>query len=354
MLREMKQQVWGIAKNHFLVRKAIVQAMYIFHRKSFAPTERNMREFVSEQAMSDKKYYTRLLKDVYSCSTIDQFIPSEYFLFHLEERSQKERETFIGYTERKQICDLTPKEVWMKLSDKYQAYQLFRPYYHRDMIEVKGEADREQFFAFCRTHHVCMVKVLRGTMGRGIYKIDADETRTPEQLFDWILGLGDCVIEECIRQSEEMAAFHAQSVNTIRIVTYLKDDKVEKLFAVFRMGVGDNVVDNAGAGGIIAAVDVETGVVSSCGYREDGTTYDTHPDTGKHIQGSQIPRWDDLLALVDRLAFVLPEQPFVGWDLALTDDGWVMIEGNQYPSFTGIQMCTQRGIRDRVTDVFGL
>lgn len=351
MLHDMKNQVRQLAQNHPLVRKAIVQAAYLFHRSAFAPIARMIQGFVPESM--DKASYTRLLKEVYACTVVDRFLPQEYFLFHLAERTAAERKTFIGYYERREICNLTPKAVWMKLTDKYQAYQLFRPFYGREMIEIKGEADREIFLAFCRTHPDYMVKVLRGTKGKGIYKIDADETRTPEQVFDWMLGLGDCVVEECIRQSAEMAAYHAQSVNTIRIVTFWKENRAEILFAVFRMGVGGTVVDNAGAGGIIAAVDPETGTVMSCGYREDGTTDEIHPDTGVSIEGSKIPRWDELRETVEQLVQIMPEQPLVGWDLALTDAGWVMIEGNQHPSFTGIQMCTQRGIRERVDEVFG-
>lgn len=351
MLHDMKNQVRRLAQNNPLVRKAVVQAAYTVHRSAFVPIAQMIRPFVP--ASMDKASYTRLIKEVYACTVIDQFLPQEYFLFHLAERTAAERRSFIGYYERRAICSLTPKEVWMKLTDKYQAYQLFRPFYGREMIEVQSEADRERFLAFCHVHSEYMVKVLRGTKGKGIYKMDADETRTPEQVFDWILSLGDCVIEECIRQLAEMAAFHVQSVNTIRIVTFLKDNHPEILFTVFRMGIGDAVVDNAGAGGIIAAVDSETGVVVSCGYREDGTTDETHPDTGVRIEGSRIPRWDELLETVQKLARVMPEQPLVGWDLALTDSGWVMIEGNQHPSFTGIQMCTQRGIRDRVNQVFG-
>lgn len=353
MVSRLKKEMRKAISNNLLAKKLIVDMLYLVRKKSFAPEVRCVKKYVPADKRKDKKYYKKLVKDVYACTVIDHFIPSEYFLFGLENRTEKERKKFLGYTERKEICDITPPEVWMKLSDKFQAYQLFQPFYKRAIIEVTKPEDKESFLRFCDQHKQFMVKVLRGSMGQGIYKVAVTPENDVHRLFDWILGLGTCVIEECICQSEEIAAFHKESVNTIRIVTYLKDKTVEKLFAVFRMGVGDTIVDNAGAGGIIAAIDIETGILSSCGYREDGQIYAEHPDTGKHIQGSQIPRWNELLAFVDELAYVLPEQPFVGWDLALTDDGWVMIEGNQYPSFTGIQMCTQKGIRSRIEEVFG-
>ena len=57
----------------------------------------------------DKASYTRLLKEVYACTVVDRFLPQEYFLFHLAERTAAERKTFIGYYERREICNLHPQ-----------------------------------------------------------------------------------------------------------------------------------------------------------------------------------------------------------------------------------------------------
>ena len=70
-----------------------------------------------------------------------------------------------------------------------------------------------------------------------------------------------------------------------------------------------------------------------------------HPNTNTQIKGNKIPCWDDLLKLSDELANTIPEQTIIGWDFALTDKGWVVIEANHKPSFIGIQMCSQKGVR---------
>ena len=69
--------------------------------------------------------------------------------------------------------------------------------------------------------------------------------------------------------------------------------------------------------------------------------YLNHPDTGEQILGSQIPAWDDLLELVKLLAKKFKKQRIVGWDMAYSTDGWVIVEANSHPH---IQVLAGNGI----------
>ena len=75
-----------------------------------------------------------------------------------------------------------------------------------------------------------------------------------------------------------------------------------------------------------------------------GHQYKLHPDTHFQYKGLQIPKWNELLQLADKLARVLPTVRFVGFDLALTKNGWVMVEGNNNPQPVQ-QMVDQIGLR---------
>ncbi len=98
----------------------------------------------------------------------------------------------------------------------------------------------------------------------------------------------------------------------------------------------------------MANISLDNGIVDTDGVDELGREYITHPDSGLPIKGFQIPRWDELVTLSYQLARVLPEQHYVGWDLALTEDkGWVMVEGNGGGQFIH-QYATHKGARDIV------
>ncbi|HLP02509.1 MAG TPA: sugar-transfer associated ATP-grasp domain-containing protein, partial [Opitutaceae bacterium] len=112
-----------------------------------------------------------------------------------------------------------------------------------------------------------------------------------------------------------------------------------------RTGVGGAVVDNGGAGGILAAIDPATGILSTDGRDEDGVYYPRHPDTGIVYRGFQIPRWAEVAELAGRLCRIVPGERYTGWDFALTPDGWVLVEANHRGQFVGFQMLTRQGCR---------
>lgn len=89
-------------------------------------------------------------------------------------------------------------------------------------------------------------------------------------------------------------------------------------------------------------MDSRTGVVV-CAGDEMGNDYIYHSDTNVKLIGYKIPRWDEAVSTAINLAKQVPDVRYVGWDLALTDNGWVLIEGNedgqilfQYFSHSGI------------------
>ena len=62
--------------------------------------------------------------------------------------------------------------------------------------------------------------------------------------------IDNLIFQETIKQSNETAKLHPNSLNTIRIMTLLLDNEIKLLPCAFRMGVGNSKVDNASYGGI--------------------------------------------------------------------------------------------------------
>lgn len=88
----------------------------------------------------------------------------------------------------------------------------------------------------------------------------------------------------------------------------------------------------------------DTGVIVGTSD-ENGMSYSVHPDTGYPLLGFQIPRFEEAVALAKELAFVCPKVRYVGWDLALTPNGWIMIEGNADGGFVLWQSSLHQGCR---------
>ena len=143
-------------------------------------------------------------------------------------------------------------------------------------------------------------------------------------------------LEEPLAQHPDMAKLHPQSVNTMRIVTDRVGDTVHIAYIVLKIGRGDGFCDNSGQGGVICRVDEKTGKICSVATDDYFNVYETHPDTGIRFEGYQLPMVQEAVAFARKAALVVPQICHVGWDVAVTPDGPVLIEGNDYP---GTDLC---------------
>lgn len=119
---------------------------------------------------------------------------------------------------------------------------------------------------------------------------------------------------------------------TIRLVTArAPGGDIVLLSSTLGIPMAGSPVDNFHAGGICAAIDPATGRVGP-GVRaapeECLNTYDHHPDTGAPIAGLVLPQWDEVATLGRRAHELVPGVAFVGWDVALTDRGPLLLEAN--------------------------
>jgi len=198
--------------------------------------------------------------------------------------------------------------------------------------------DAAGLFAAARTHGGLVLKPRSAFGGKGVFILAPEdgqfrlnrESVQPAGLEERIRGLDTYIVTPKVRQAQYAAALFAKTANTIRLVTMVEpvDGDVIIAEAVHRIGAESSFpVDNYGPGGLYSFIDIESGRLSSA-VRNDGRRYAKHPDSGAPIEGVVIPRWHELLDSVKRLARALDFVPYIGWDLARTDNGFFVIEGN--------------------------
>jgi len=168
------------------------------------------------------------------------------------------------------------------------------------------------------------VKPTLGTLGKGAFVVPLGDD------IDFRSCTG-CIFQPFLQQHEVLAALKPDVINCVRIDTLLIGDKCISNAAVLKIGRGDAPVDNAGFGGLIIQIDIETGRLigeARQKARFGAEAFTTHPETGASFTDVQVPFWSELRALVTRAASILPELPTLGWDVAITPDGPVLIEVN--------------------------
>lgn len=139
----------------------------------------------------------------------------------------------------------------------------------------------------------------------------------------------DFVIQKFLKQHPLLQSLNSSSVNTFRVVTYLKDKKSRVLSMTVRMGREGSINDNVSTGGI------------SCGVREDGTLN----DLGHDLHGKKIAVTDSGVKFSDvRFHFIdkikeaattlhkqAPHFRLISWDMTVDlAEEVVLIEYNIY------------------------
>jgi len=306
----------------------------------FSMNFRNM--FVTINQVSEKTGKMRIviLIDMIWCGFRYLAGYVDYQLFAMYELNAKQRATLLtrGKNDRyvKKLNDFN----YMHLTqNKKEFNKKFAKYIGRDFLLLNNE-NKEEFKKFVANKNEIMGKPLLESCGKGIEKIKVSDYNI-DDLYEKLIKNNQVLVEEVLQQNEIMKKMHPHSINTIRVITILKDSKPHVVVAYMRIGNG-KAVDNFNSGGMVVPVDVKTGKTSYPALDKKGELYEKHPITGENIIGFQVPKWNEVLQLVQQAALEIPQLGIVGWDVAISEKGPVFIEGNYFPGHDIYQLPPHR------------
>lgn len=211
-------------------------------------------------------------------------------------------------------------------------------YYNSKVYQVFSKEELITFFSmvFNTSKQTCMfLKPISGSRGKDCFKIfNTEFSETLENLGVCILK-GNYLHQEALKQHPEINKIHSESINTLRINTYLSPDgKPHLISALMRFGIGPSITDNVSTGGFYVNVDTKREELTGIGRQTialGGKTYVEHPGSKIRLDGYKIPMLKDAISLAKEAATKVPTR-IIGWDFAITDNGPIIIEGNTNPS----------------------
>lgn len=169
--------------------------------------------------------------------------------------------------------------------------------------------------------------------GTHTFKITANDIddRTIAQLFK-LTPSTKFIFQDLIVQHEEVNKVYPHSINTVRVNAMFDRNKNEAsiLSALMRFGSGGSVVDNASQGGFFVPVNIDNWCLEGIGrsfFEYGGHLYKRHPDTQHLLDGVKIPHGEKIPSIISE-ATLLFDKEIVGWDVAITPEGPVIVEGN--------------------------
>jgi len=183
-------------------------------------------------------------------------------------------------------------------------------------------------------------KPLDGQCGGGVFRLDTAVETNRESVCDK-LSQDVYLVQTCVVQHPVMDRIYDKSVNTLRVLTVMDKEtgKAVPVAGEVRFGAHGSVVDNLAAGGVAVGIDLETGQLSEFGICKKGGAKRTpaHPDSQVRFADVRIPFVQEAVNLAGRLHEKLSSIRLIGWDIAITSDGPVFIEGNDNPEISGLQ-----------------
>ena len=278
------------------------------------------------------------------------FRPDEFCLLNIENQGLKDYDLYLSQKRKDQLLSLyygsNCRDILNLLKDKYVFYSYLKGFFKRDIIYIKCQEDRSLFLSFCHLHPQIFAKLNKGSCGNGARKLFIGNEEQANVFFDELVASGEWIIEELIIQDSSISAFNSSSINTVRFPSFKHNGVVKCAFPCIRFGRAGSIVDNAALGGLIVSINEKTGELFPNAYDERGNVFAIHPDSKVPFRGFRIPQWDDLVALIKKAHLALPDnQVYVAFDLALSDKGWCVVEGNWGDWFLQ-QLSLQRGLKN--------
>ena len=215
-------------------------------------------------------------------------------------------------------------------------------------IEVKNYDDftvllEDVFTKNLSLDSLIIKKTSASSSGKKIFKLFRrqvkDEPEVLKGIYSEIIESG-FLFQETVKQHPELDRMNPSCLNTIRIDTFINPDgNVEIASAYLRMSICDSHIDNISSGGCQVGIVLETGRLKKYGYSLIQTIgvkiLTEHPITKTKFEDFLIPYFQEVKELVIKTSPLIPGLRLIGWDVAISESGPVLIEGNSDYDLSG-------------------
>jgi hypothetical protein len=352
-----------------VIRKWIASEYGMRITERFYPTKKNDPEHraLFFKAMNrykkctDKKNKSQIRREIQLCKKYWKCYPHHYFMYDLYRKEVKLTDDelknyipqFFWYrlflphyrlskymliTDNKIITDLFLRNLKIPQPETL-FYILNGAVYSPEMMQLTS--DQIQVSLDTTAVEKIFVKPAHGSGGYGItifHKTDTGHYMSRQNLFlngdflDRIKNNQDYIIQAGVIQDPEISKMYSGSVNTFRVMTENRDGVVRVVCAVMRIGRGQSEIDNISSGGILVKTDIHTGKLGDFALSYNCEKFEEQPDTHFVFQNFIISRWDEIMRFTMNAAGKIPLFTHLGWDIALTANGPVVIEINSNPA----------------------
>jgi len=284
-----------------------------------------------------KKYNIHFLSILYNTLfkyPLLGFLPIDFFCYRLYDNNYKDYISNIEFYSK-----ITRKSSYFSylIDNKYIFKKAVKDKIKISSLIAYYDKDKDILKKFVEpTNNKIVIKPAKGYWGNDIKIVNSDnyiETLKKSK--------ESSIAEEYIYQHHLINEIFSGCVNTLRIITYNKNGDFILIKGTLKVGQNPNLnVDNVSKGGIGINLNLKTGVLGNgyTSYNYGLNEYKSHPISKYHFFGETIPYLEEVKDLAISAHRCFPMVKIVGWDIAITETGPIIVEGNIYPNITGMQI----------------
>ena len=233
-----------------------------------------------------------------------------------------------------------------------------------------SRVDVEVVLAKLRETRSLVCKRVADSLGKGFFLIEYEnegrvfvnkKISTMSEIKQLLNSLQNYIISECVKNHPYAASAAPASLNTIRLL-FVWDDEKKEFFvprAFHRFGCAGSVVDNLAAGnGILVYMNPNTGelldegVISKNGKDAYVRDIMIHPDNSVKLTGVRVPNFSRIVKTCHDIFSRHSYLRYFGVDIAVTNDGFKIIEINSLTTLATIQQRKGFLADERIRKIF--
>lgn len=260
---------------------------------------------------------------------------TDYFRGDYINLTKKEKDTFVTTKSFYKILRyLNSDKYKVLLNDKLVFNKYFNEYLKREYINLR-ECSVNEFEKFLDGKKVVFAKTPIGEGGHGVSKIVTKDYKDIKKLYKTLVSKKQYLVEEAIVQSKDLNEINPNVVNSFRIVTLYKDGKAYVINNALRINQDETDVIGC-TNDLYFSLD-ESGKIDSNVIDDYANVYEYHPLTKKKFSEVKIKGVKEAFEMCKEAAEKIPQVRYIGWDVAFTEKGPVLVEGNEYPGYGLLQ-----------------
>lgn len=310
------------------------------HRKSLLLISKDLIELKKKYSFKELKFYFRSLMYKNDAGNIHMYV-NDSVLLRITEFNSKQGswDLLANKITFSQIMSALPGSVPLYLGKIEEGFIYDNK---ENKVALKSKADFLPILTkLIQSHKVVFIKSVVSFGGKGVFRFNEASS------FDLDgLDLQDnYLIEKGLIQHDALNEINPYCVNTLRVITLNRNGEVKIVSCALKMGVNQSHNDNISTGGIFISYDIEKNKLGEIALDKWGKSFYSHPTTHYIFKDQPLPYPNEVISLINKAVKIFPDRYIIGWDVAYTPEGPVIIEGNSNPCPVGMQI-SLRGLRN--------